>query len=102
MVRGNAPPPANDQARPLPNWWLSSGLLEAAGGDWSEGMLFLALLIANALFFRELAGIFAARIYRRAYWATAGIGVAAGPRANGLGSTAFWISAWGSSTLNCG
>ena len=62
------------EARPLPNWWLSSGLLQAAARDWSEGVLFLALLIANALFFRELAGIFAARIYRRAYWATAGMG----------------------------
>ncbi len=62
------------EARPLPNWWLSSGLLQTAARDWSEGVLFLALLIANALFFRELAGMFAARIYRRAYWAAAGMG----------------------------
>ena len=62
------------EARPLPNWWLSTGLLETAGGDWSEGVLFLGLLIANALFFRELAGIAAERIYRRAYWAAAGMG----------------------------
>jgi ABC-2 type transport system permease protein len=62
------------QGSPLPNWWLSSGLLKAAGNDWSEGMLFLALLIANALFFRELAGIFAARVYRKAYWVSAGLG----------------------------
>ncbi len=38
------------EARPLPNWWLSSGLLQTASRDWSEGVLFLALLIANALF----------------------------------------------------
>ncbi len=62
------------EARPLPNWWLSTGLLETAGGDWSEGVLFLGLLIANALFFRELAGICAERFYRRAYWAAAGMG----------------------------
>ena len=62
------------QGKPLPNWWLSSGLLEAAGNAWSEGVLFLALLIANALFFRELAGMFAARIYRRAYCEAAGLG----------------------------
>ena len=62
------------QEKPLPNWWLSSGLLEAAGRAWSEGLLFLGLLIANALFFRELAGIFAARIHRRAYWGVAGLG----------------------------
>jgi ABC-2 type transport system permease protein len=62
------------EARPLPNWWLSTGLLETANGDWSEGVLFLGLLIANALFFRELAGICAEKIYRRAYWAAAGMG----------------------------
>ena len=62
------------QGRPLPNWWLSSGLLEAAGEAWAEGMMFLALLIANALFFRELAGMFAARVYRKAYWEAAGLG----------------------------
>ena len=72
------------QGKPLPNWWLSSGLLEAARNArsegaaarnaWSEGVMFLGLLIANALFVRELAGIFAARVYRRAYWEAAGQG----------------------------
>ena len=62
------------QEKPLPNWWLSSGLLEAAGNAWSEGMMFLALLIANALFLRELAGMFAARVYRKAYCEAAGLG----------------------------
>jgi len=62
------------QEKPLPNWWLSTGLLEAAGHAWSEGVLFLALLIANALFFREVAGMFAARIYRKAYWQAASVG----------------------------
>jgi ABC-2 type transport system permease protein len=64
------------QEKPLPNWWLSSGLLEAAGHAWSDAVMFLALLIANALFFRELAGLFAARIYRKAYCAAAGLGSA--------------------------
>jgi ABC-2 type transport system permease protein len=62
------------QKKPLPNWWLSTGLLESAGGAWPEGMMYLGLLIANALFFREIAGIFAARSYRRAYWEAAGLG----------------------------
>jgi len=62
------------QARPLPNWWLSEGLLDTAAGKWSQGVLFLALLIANALFLRELAGMTAARLYRSAYWAMAGMG----------------------------
>ena len=55
------------QRRLLPSWWLSSGLLEAAGKVWSEGVLFLVLLIANALFCRQLAIWIAARIYRPAY-----------------------------------
>jgi ABC-2 type transport system permease protein len=64
------------EQRLLPNWWLSSGLLTAAGGEWSEAVLFLVLMIANALFFRQLAAWTAARIYRRAYSRAAG----AGPR----------------------
>ena len=53
--------------RLMPGWWLSSGLLEAARGQWSEGVMFLVLLISNALVFRELAVWAAARIYRKAY-----------------------------------
>lgn len=53
--------------RLLPGWWLSSGLLEAARGQWSEGVMFLALLISNALLFRELAVWAAGRVYRPAY-----------------------------------
>jgi ABC-2 type transport system permease protein len=44
------------EQRLLPSWWLSSGLLEAAHGSapgiqhaWRESVLFLALLISNAL-----------------------------------------------------
>jgi ABC-2 type transport system permease protein len=62
------------RGKPLPNWWLSTGLLESAAGAWAEGTMFLGLLIANALFFREVAGMFAARIYRGAYWGSAGLG----------------------------
>ncbi len=61
--------------RLLPSWWLSSGLLEAArtdagplgGASWAESVLFLSLLIANALFFRVLAVAVGARIYRTGY-----------------------------------
>ena len=62
------------EQRLLPSWWLSAGLLETAASDWSEGVLFLTLLIANALFFRQLAGWIAGRIYRRAYSLAAGSG----------------------------
>jgi len=53
--------------RLLPSWWLSSGLLEAARDVWSESVLFLALLVSNALFFRQLAIWTAAATYRAGY-----------------------------------
>jgi len=51
----------------LPSWWLSSGLLEAARREWAESVLFLTLMIANALFCRQVAVWTAGRIYRAAY-----------------------------------
>jgi len=53
--------------RLLPSWWLSSGLLEAARNEWSESVLFLALMISNALFFRQLAVWTAGAVFRPAY-----------------------------------
>ena len=61
--------------RLLPSWWLSSGLLEAARNDvgrpgnppWAESLLFLSLLIANALFLRVLAVTIGGRVYRTSY-----------------------------------
>ena len=53
--------------RLLPSWWLSAGLLEAAAHELSESVLFLALMVSNALMFRMLAAMTAARVYRRAY-----------------------------------
>ncbi len=61
--------------RLLPSWWLSSGLLEASRNDagrlgsapWAESLLFLSLLISNALFLRVLAVWLASRIYRSSY-----------------------------------
>lgn len=61
--------------RLLPSWWLSSGLLEAARHDagrpgsapWAEALLFLSLLISNALFLRVLAVWLGGRIYRASY-----------------------------------
>jgi ABC-2 type transport system permease protein len=58
--------------RLLPNWWLSSGLMAAAGRDWAESTLFLALLVSNALFFRQLALWSSAWTYRAAYSALQG------------------------------
>ncbi len=61
--------------RLLPSWWLSSGLLEASRNDagqpgsapWAESLLFLSLLISNALFLRVLAVTIGGRIYRTSY-----------------------------------
>ena len=53
--------------RLLPSWWLSTGLLDAASGAWSESILFFSLMISNALFFRQLALWQAGRTYRAAY-----------------------------------
>ncbi len=58
--------------RLLPSWWLSAGLLEAASHTASESVLFLALLISNALFFRLVAVTTAGRIYRKGYHALHG------------------------------
>ena len=61
--------------RLLPSWWLSSGLLEAArtddgprgGAAWAESLLFLSLLISNALLLRVVAVAIGARVYRTSY-----------------------------------
>jgi ABC-2 type transport system permease protein len=53
--------------RVLPSWWLSTGLLEASRQDGSESVLFLCLMISNALFFRQVSIWTAAKIYRGAY-----------------------------------
>ncbi len=58
--------------RLLPSWWLSHGLLEAARGGWAESVLFLVLLISNALFTQLVAVWFAAAIYRPGYTALRG------------------------------
>ena len=50
--------------RLLPSWWLSSGLLEAARSrrrsagtrSWAESLLFLSLLISNALVLARAGG----------------------------------------------
>ncbi len=58
--------------RLLPSWWISSGLLEAARRQWSESLLFLALMVSNALFFRQLGVWTAGALFRPAYSALYG------------------------------
>lgn len=67
--------------RLLPSWWLSSALLEAVHTDWhttaanqafSESMMFLTLLVANALFSNLVAVWTAERIFRPGFLALEG------------------------------
>ncbi|MFZ5830950.1 MAG: putative ABC transporter permease subunit [Planctomycetota bacterium] len=64
------------QGRLLPSWWLSAGLLDAADGTGeeaiAESVLFLGLLVSNALLFREVAIWVSGRTLRPAYSALAG------------------------------
>jgi len=63
------------EQRLLPSWWLSSALLEASRNEsyatgeaaWAESVKFLGLMIANALFFHQVAVWTAKRIYRHGY-----------------------------------
>lgn len=64
------------EQRILPSWWLTTGLLEAshpapatAYGDppWAQSLLFLALLVSNALALNLLGSWLAHRLYRSSY-----------------------------------
>jgi ABC-2 type transport system permease protein len=64
------------EARLLPSWWLSSGLLEAARGGWQtaasrsamhESFKFLSLTISNALVLHQFAVWLAGRVYRAGF-----------------------------------
>lgn len=55
------------ESRWLPSWWLSTGLLSAAKGEAAESVMFLVLLVSNALFARQLGIGFAAKLYRAGY-----------------------------------
>ena len=55
------------ERRLLPSWWLSTGLLSASAGLCSDSVLFLTLMISNALFFRQLACWTARRLFRASY-----------------------------------
>ncbi|MCC6126778.1 MAG: hypothetical protein IT426_17585 [Pirellulales bacterium] len=63
------------EQRLLPNWWLSAGLIETARDEWSEGLLFLVVMIANALFCRQMAVWTAGGFFRAAYSALCGCGM---------------------------
>jgi len=68
------------EGRLFPSWWLSSGLLEATQGAWSQSVLFLALIVSNALMGRQLAIAVAGAVYRPAYSSLYGQGRRRRPR----------------------
>ena len=64
------------EQRLLPSWWLSTGLLEASRssslvplGDppWAQSLMYLALLVSNAMFFNLVGTWLASRLYRSTY-----------------------------------
>ena len=84
------------EQRLLPSWWLSVGLLEGTRqtylsrpGDqpWAESLLFLTLLISNALFFSQLGRWIAGRQYRSSY------SQLYGERTASRQTTTWWVDA---------
>ena len=71
--------------RLLPSWWLSTGLLSAARREWDESVLFLTLLIANALAMHQLTIAASARWYR------SGLNVLYGARSTSLAIELNWL-----------
>ena len=69
------------EQRMLPNWWLSSGLLEAAhpsttqGGrqSWHDSLMFLGVLMSNALLLMLMIETLATRTFRASYSGMRGI-----------------------------
>lgn len=57
------------QFRLLPSWWLSTGLLAMAAGNYTDGVMFLLLIVSNALFLQWLCMKLARKIYQPAYLA---------------------------------
>jgi ABC-2 type transport system permease protein len=61
--------------RLLPSWWLSTGVLLAARNDigspeytpWAESVMFLVVLVSNALFLHVVLNWTSSRIYRKSY-----------------------------------
>ncbi|HTQ37552.1 MAG TPA: hypothetical protein VMJ32_00900, partial [Pirellulales bacterium] len=64
------------EQRLLPSWWLSTGLLEAArpmslvplrDPPWAQSLMYLALLVSNAMFFNLVGVWLAGKVYRASY-----------------------------------
>ena len=51
----------------LPSRWMSKGLVEAAKGNWNDGLFYLAIIAANAGVAYLAAAVVARDLYRSAY-----------------------------------
>ena len=90
------------EQRLLPNWWLSSGLLESAHPyeppdglpSWIDSLLFLAVLTANALILQIILTVTAARLFRPGYSRLQGIvQPKRRPRAGWIDRAVLWLGA---------
>jgi ABC-2 type transport system permease protein len=51
----------------LPSRWMSKGLIEAATGDWRDGLFYLGVTASNAALMYLIAAVVARDLYRQGY-----------------------------------
>jgi ABC-2 type transport system permease protein len=82
--------------RLLPSWWLSTGLLLSARNDigspeyrpWAESLMFLVVLISNALFFHLLLTWTSSKVFRGSFSELLADNSSRRPLRN------FWLDRW--------
>jgi ABC-2 type transport system permease protein len=57
----------------LPSWWMSAGILAASRGEWRESLMLLVVIVANALFWHQVAIWTAGAVYRTSVSALSGV-----------------------------
>jgi len=62
------------QFRLLPSWWLTTGLMSTAHGNLVDGVMFLMVIVANAMALHALCVAVAGRYYRRVFFRLAELG----------------------------
>ncbi len=56
------------QFRLLPSWWLTTGLMSAARGNIVDGVMFLVVILANAMGLHALCVLVAGKYYRTVFF----------------------------------
>ncbi|HOP76683.1 MAG: hypothetical protein WBH86_03175 [Thermogutta sp.] len=62
------------QFRLLPSWWLTTGLMSAARGNIVDGVMFLVVILANAMGLHALCVVVAGKYYRTVFFRLADSG----------------------------